>query len=33
MNELRDLCEARGLTLVGVTHTNKRGDAAAIDQI
>jgi uncharacterized Zn finger protein (UPF0148 family) len=33
MSELRDLCEARGLTLVGVTHTNKRGDAAAIDQI
>jgi len=33
MNELRDLCEARGLTIVGVTHTNKRGDAAAIDQI
>jgi hypothetical protein len=33
MNELRDLCEARGLTLVGITHTNKRGDAAAIDQI
>lgn len=33
MNELRDLCEARGLTIVGITHTNKRGDAAAIDQI
>jgi putative DNA primase/helicase len=33
MNELRDLCEARGLTIIGVTHTNKRGDAAAIDQI
>jgi putative DNA primase/helicase len=33
MNELRDLCEARGLTILGVTHTNKRGDAAAIDQI
>lgn len=33
MNDLRDLCEARGLTIVGVTHTNKRGDAAAIDQI
>ena len=33
MSELRDMCEARGLTIVGVTHTNKRGDAAAIDQI
>ncbi len=33
MNELRDLCEARGLTIVGITHTNKRGEAAAIDQI
>jgi len=33
MNDLRDLCEKRGLTLVGITHTNKRGDAAAIDQI
>jgi putative DNA primase/helicase len=33
MNDLRDLCEARGLTIVGITHTNKRGDAAAIDQI
>jgi RecA-family ATPase len=33
MNQLRDVCEKRNLTLVGVTHTNKRGDAAAIDQI
>jgi RecA-family ATPase len=33
MNDLRDLCEVRGLTIVGITHTNKRGDAAAIDQI
>jgi hypothetical protein len=33
MNELRDLCEKRGLTIVGITHTNKRGEAAAIDQI
>ena len=33
MNELKDLCEKRGLTIVGITHTNKRGDAAAIDQI
>jgi len=33
MNDLKDLCEARGLTIVGITHTNKRGDAAAIDQI
>jgi putative DNA primase/helicase len=33
MNELRDMCEKRGLTIVGITHTNKRGEAAAIDQI
>lgn len=33
MNQLKDMLEARGLTLVGVAHTNKRGDAAAIDQI
>jgi len=33
MNELKDMLEARGLTLVGIAHTNKRGDAAAIDQI
>ena len=33
MNELKDLCEKRGLTIVGITHTNKRGEAAAIDQI
>jgi putative DNA primase/helicase len=33
MNELSDLCSKRGLTIVGITHTNKRGDAAAIDQI
>lgn len=33
MNELKDMCEKRGLTIVGITHTNKRGEAAAIDQI
>lgn len=33
MNQLKDMLEARGLTLVGIAHTNKRGDAAAIDQI
>jgi 5'-3' exonuclease len=33
MNELRDLCEKRGLAIVGISHTNKRGEAAAIDQI
>ena len=33
MNDLRDMCEKRGLTIVGITHTNKRGEAAAIDQI
>ena len=33
MNDLRDLCEAKGLTLVGISHTNKRGDASAIDQM
>jgi putative DNA primase/helicase len=33
MNDLKDLCEKRGLTIVGITHTNKRGEAAAIDQI
>ena len=33
MNELKDLCEKRGLTIIGITHTNKRGEAAAIDQI
>ena len=33
MNELKDMLEARGLTLVGIAHTNKRGEAAAIDQI
>jgi putative DNA primase/helicase len=31
--EVRDMCEARGLTFVGVAHTNKRSDAAAIHQI
>ncbi len=25
MNDLRDMCEKRGLTIVGITHTNKRG--------
>ena len=33
MNNLKDMLEARGLTMVGIAHTNKRGDAAAIDQI
>ena len=33
MNQLKDMLEVRGLTLVGIAHTNKRGDAAAIDQI
>src|SRR5215472_4428893 len=33
MNQLKDMLEARSLTLVGIAHTNKRGDAAAIDQI
>ena len=33
MNELRDMCEKPGLTIIGITHTNKRGEAAAIDQI
>ena len=33
MNQLKDMLEARGLTLVGIAHTNKRGEAAAIDQI
>jgi putative DNA primase/helicase len=33
MNDLRDLCEAKGLTLVGISHTSKRGDASAIDQM
>ena len=33
MNDLKDMCEKRGLTIVGITHTNKRGEAAAIDQI
>lgn len=33
MNELKDMLEQRALTLVGIAHTNKRGDAAAIDQI
>ena len=27
------MCSKRGLTIVGIAHTNKRGDAAAIDQI
>jgi putative DNA primase/helicase len=33
MNDLSDMCQKRGLTIVGITHTNKRGEAAAIDQI
>ena len=33
MNDIKDMLEQRGLTLVGIAHTNKRGDAAAIDQI
>jgi putative DNA primase/helicase len=33
MNDLKDMLELRGLTLIGIAHTNKRSDAAAIDQI
>ena len=33
MSDLRDLCEAKGLTLVGISHTNKRSDASANDQM
>jgi AAA domain len=33
VNELRDMCEKRNLTIVMVAHTNKKTDAAAIHQI
>lgn len=32
-NELRDMLDKRGLTIVAVAHTNKRSDASAIHQI